>query len=79
MVTGLILGLVFFLCTISAYSLGIKHGKQMSEKIVPNLNPIKAIKNHIENKEIKTKDDLVAEGMANIMRYDGSSQMKEGE
>lgn len=65
MLMGLILGLVLFLCVIKGYCLGLKHGKQLSNGIVPKLelNPIKhfteAIETHKQSKEeIKIKNDL---------------------
>jgi hypothetical protein len=48
--------IVAFFMSISAYILGLKHGKQLSNNIIPsvNLNPtkpiIEAVKIHKENK-----------------------------
>lgn len=56
---GLITGLVFFIATISAYTLGLKHGKQLSNGNIPkiNLNPTKTIVEVKENKAQKKLDD----------------------
>ena len=72
---GLGTGLVLFLCTIKAYTLGIKHNKQLSNGIIPklNLNPIspitEAITHHKEDSKLKDElDDLMGatkEGMLN--------------
>ena len=59
-VIGLCVGMVFFLCTLKAYTLGIKHGKQLSDKIIPTLelNPLKEVLEHKNEKvEIKSAID----------------------
>jgi len=51
-ILGTIYGLFLFLCSISSYVLGLKHGKQLSEKIIPTLNnPIKEVIQHFEAKK----------------------------
>jgi hypothetical protein len=79
-ILGLVLGLVLFLCCIISYTLGLKHGKQLSNNITPKLdiNPVKAYKEHKEAKEEKKEIDKVAEGWQNILTYTGDPQ-KEGE
>jgi len=76
MIFGIALGLFFFIATIKAYTIGLKHGKQLANKEVPtiNLNPIKAYTEHKEEKEAKTQQDLLEEGYQNIMNYDGNPQ-----
>ena len=63
-ILAITLVVAFFMC-IKAYTLGLKHGKQLSNGIVPKLelNPIKpiieAIEQHKETKEqIKITNDL---------------------
>lgn len=61
MLLGLTLGLVLFLCTIKAYILGLSHGKQLANVIVPklDLNPIQPIKQAIElHKETKEQTKI---------------------
>jgi len=58
-IIGLIVGLVFFISTIKAYTLGIKHGKQLTNKEVPvfkmpdTMDPLKYIETLKEKKEEK--------------------------
>lgn len=63
-ILAITLVVAFFMC-IKAYTLGLMHGKQLSNAIVPklDLNPIKpiveAIEQHNQTKEeIKIKNDL---------------------
>ncbi len=76
MIFGIALGLFFFIATIKAYTIGLKHGKQLANKEVPtiNLNPIKAYTEHKEEKEAKTQRELELEGIANIFSYTGDEQ-----
>lgn len=70
---GLGTGLVLFLCTIKAYTLGIKHSKQLDKGNIPTLNPIvpitEAITHHKEDSKLKDElEDLMGatkEGMLN--------------
>jgi hypothetical protein len=76
--------IVAFFMTIKAYTLGFKHGKDVSKAITPtlNINPIKAVKQHIEAKEEKKKEELELEGWNGengILNYDPYKEMKEGE
>jgi hypothetical protein len=77
---SMIVGLCFFISTIKAYSVGIKHGKEIGKGIVPsiNLNPAKAYKEHVEAKEEKKATDEYAEAWSNILSYTGDLQ-KEGD
>ena len=65
---------------IKAYTLGLKHGKQLSNAIVPkiDLNPSNTLKQHLKAREIKKKDDLTQEGIFNVANYD-PYEVKEGE
>lgn len=76
LVVGLVAGLILFLCSIKAYTLGIAHGKQLSQATVPkvNLNPVKAIQEAKTAKEEKKQADLIAEGWNNILSYTGEPQ-----
>lgn len=76
LIIGLVLGLIFFIVSIYAYTLGLKHGKALSNGNVPtiNINPIEAVKKHIEAKEEKKQADIVAQGWENIFSYDGTPQ-----
>lgn len=76
MILGLVTGLVLFLCTILAYILGIKHGKQLSQSSVPklNINPVQVYKEHKTAKEEKAQQDKIQQGWENILNYDGTPQ-----
>jgi hypothetical protein len=76
LIIGLVLGLIFFIATIKAYSLGLQHGKQISNGNTPKLelNPVTAIKQHIEAKAEKEQADMVSQGWENIFAYDGTPQ-----
>lgn len=76
MILGIVLGLFFFISTIAAYTLGLKHGKQLGNREMPtiNLNPVKAYTKHVEAKAEKTQQDLIDEGFKNIMSYTGEIQ-----
>ena len=51
MLIGLLVGVAFFMSTIKAYTLGIKHGKQLINKEVPKIEPLKEIIQHFEAKK----------------------------
>ena len=66
-VIGLCVGMVFFLCTISAYCLGLKHKSQIIENIVP-FTPLEELKNtalevgkHFETKKEEIKIESAIE------------------
>jgi hypothetical protein len=65
---GLIIGLVFFIATITAYTIGLKHGKLLSNNLTPKieLNPLKPILQAVEQK----KEEAKATGeLTDIMDY----------
>jgi hypothetical protein len=68
-----ILIVAFFMC-IKAYTLGLKHGKQLSNAIIPqvNINPVKPIVEAIEQK----KEEKQAEVLVDIMSADRESMLQ---
>lgn len=78
---GLAVGLVFFLCAIKAYTLGLQHGKELSKGITPsvNIDPVKAIKEFKKDIQQEHQHDLLDEGLKSIFTYTGDPQKKEGE
>lgn len=66
---SILLGLIFFIATVTAYSLGIKHGRIVRNDGVPNVNPVKAVQQIKQDKEIKKQMDLFTEGLNNILSY----------
>jgi hypothetical protein len=67
-----ILIIAFFMC-IGAYCLGLKHGKQLSNAVIPqvNINPVKPIVDAIEQK----KEEKQAEVLVDIMEYSRESAL----
>lgn len=60
---------------LMAYTLGLKNGQKLKndEEIkLPEINPVKAIKNEIENYEEKKKQEINEINMFNIDNYDGT-------
>lgn len=59
-----------------AYTLGLKNGQKLknNEEIkLPEINPVKVIKNEMENYEEKKKQEINEINMFNIDNYDGTS------
>ena len=65
-ILGLITGLVFFIATMTAYTVGLRHGKQLSNGNIPkvNLNPVKAIVEAKEKKETKKAEEELMDIMS---------------
>ena len=56
---------------ILSYTLGLKNGQKLKNKI-PEINPVKIVRNEIETFEQKKKQDAYDTMMANIDNYDGT-------
>jgi hypothetical protein len=71
---GLCVGAILFLCTMTAYITGLKHGKAMSNNQIPqvNINPVKPIVEAIEQK----KEEKQAEVLTDIMSADRESMLR---
>jgi hypothetical protein len=69
-----ILILAFFMC-ISAYLLGVKHGKCMSKGNVPP-QPIKAVTDPIQRRLEEIKEEPMLDAIQNIMSYDANVAMQ---
>ncbi len=66
---------LFGVFIILAYTLGLKNGQKLknNEEIkIPEINPVKIVKNEIETFEQKKKQDAYDTMMANIDNYDGT-------
>ena len=65
---------IFGLMIMAAYSVGLRNGQKLSKREeipVPNLNPVTAMKKHIEiQKEEKEQKELL-EYLTAIENYDG--------
>jgi hypothetical protein len=77
-IIGLVSGLVFFLCLVSTYLMGLKHGKLLEKKIVPTINPVTSLKEYVNKREADKKIDTALEGMNELMNYN-PYDVKEGE
>ena len=66
---------LFGIFIIIAYTLGLKNGQKLKneEEIkIPEINPVKIVRNEIETFEQKKKQDAYDTMMANIDNYDGT-------
>ena len=66
---------LFGIFIIIAYTLGLKNGQKLknNEEIkIPEINPVKIVRNEIETFEQKKKQDAYDTMMANIDNYDGT-------
>jgi hypothetical protein len=75
---GLVSGLVFFLCLISTYLMGLKHGRLLDKKVIPNINPVSSLKKYIEQKKGQAEVDNVKDGWEGINNYN-PYDIKDGE
>lgn len=76
---ALLVALTGFL-NIACFIIGAQVGQKVvkGEKVeLPNLSPIKAIKDSKVRKEIERKQDKLEKVMRNIDRYDGTSRGQE--
>ena len=66
---------LFGIFIILSYTLGLKNGQKLQneEEIkIPEINPVKIVRNEIETFEQKKKQDAYDTMMANIDNYDGT-------
>ncbi len=66
---------LFGIFIILAYTLGLKNGQKLknNEEIkIPEINPVKIVRNEIETFDQKKKQDAYDTMMANIDNYDGT-------
>lgn len=66
---------LFGVFIILAYTLGLKNGQKLknNEEIkIPEINPVKIVRNEIETSKQKKKQDAYDTMMANIDNYDGT-------
>lgn len=66
---------LFGIFIILSYTLGLKNGQKLknNEEIkIPEINPVKIVRNEIETSKQKKKQDAYDTMMANIDNYDGT-------
>ena len=75
---GLSLGAVIFIATITAYTLGLRHGRELAKGIMPRLelNPIKPILKAVERVKEENKAKELGEELADVMSYTKESALK---
>lgn len=61
--------IVAFFMSVSAYTLGLKHGKQLSSNSIPNvtLNPVKKVVQAVEQHKAKQEEKEVVDELNEIM------------
>lgn len=67
-----VMGAVNILCFIVGAKVGMAVKKDEEIKL-PSVNPVEAVKEHINKREAKIEQDKIDKIMQNIERYDGSS------
>jgi hypothetical protein len=65
------MGLVNVLCFVIGAKVGMAVKKDEEIKL-PTVNPVEAVKEHINKREAKAEQDRIDKIMQNIERYDGS-------
>jgi hypothetical protein len=77
-IMGILAGLFMFIICITAYTLGLKHGKQLSNKEIPkiNLNPIQSITEVVEGYREKKKVEEAEEELEDIMSASREGMLK---
>ena len=67
-----VMGAVNVLCFIIGAKVGMAVKKDEEIKL-PSVNPVEAVKEHINKREAKIEQDRIDKIMQNIERYDGTS------
>lgn len=67
-----VMGLVNVLCFVIGAKVGMAAKKDEEIKL-PSVNPVEAVKEHINKREAKIEQDKIDKIMQNIERYDGTS------
>ena len=75
---GLSLGAVIFIITITAYTLGLRHGRELAKGNIPKLsiNPIPSIVRAVEKREEEKRAKELGEELADVMSYSKESALE---
>ena len=75
---GLSLGAVIFIITITAYTLGLRHGRELAKGIMPRLSisPIPSIVRAVEKREEEKEAKELGEELADVMSYSKESALE---
>ena len=66
---GLLVGLLFFGFTIGAYTIGVKHGKEIKSGGSPTINPVKIVEQKKAQKEAEQMANNLAQNISNLLNY----------
>lgn len=66
-----VMGAVNVLCFVCGAKVGMAVKKDEEIKL-PSVNPVEAVKEHINKREAKMEQDRIDKIMQNVERYDGS-------
>lgn len=80
-ILGIAYGLCLFILPLLAYRRGLQDGLnvQQGKPVEPLKTPVQVVKEYRQAKEEQKKTDVILEGLANILAYDGEPQAKGGE
>lgn len=67
-----VMGAVNILCFVIGAKVGMSVKKDEEIKL-PSVNPVEAVKEHINKREARVEQDKIDKIMQNIERYDGTS------
>lgn len=75
-ILSIVLGLCFFVVPLLAYRRGLKDGLniQQGKQPEPIKSPVQHIRDRKEQKEAEKEQDMMMEGLQNILSYDGEPQ-----
>ena len=75
---GLSLGAVLFIATVTAYTLGLRHGRELTKGNIPKLsiNPIPSIVRAVEKREEEKRAKELGEELADVMSYTKESALE---
>ena len=78
LILGLLIGVINFIVMVVAYILGLNHGKQLINGIVPklHLNPVSAIAKTIQQHKQGKEDKRDMEELEDIFSYTKESAME---
>ena len=76
-IISLSIGALFFICTLSAYILGLRHGKTLASGNIPKLqlNPIQAIIERVDAKKEAEEAKKIEDELATVMGYSAEAAL----
>jgi hypothetical protein len=79
LITCAAISVAFFMLILWAYRRGLKDGLALKDNkpIEPIKTPVQVIQEHKEVQETKQENDKVAQGLLNLLNFDGTPQKEE--